>query len=45
MKLSIILVNYNLCDPLKQCLKTLGESVKSSDYEVFIVDNASTMGR
>jgi GT2 family glycosyltransferase len=42
MKVSIILVNYNLCDLLKQCLKTLDESLKLFDYEVFIVDNAST---
>ena len=44
MKLSVILVNYNLCDLLKQCLKTLSDSVNSSDYEVFIVDGASTDG-
>jgi len=42
MKLSIIIVNYNLCDLLRQSLNSLINAVNSIDYEVFIVDNAST---
>jgi len=41
MKLSIILVNYNLCDLLRQNLNSLISAGNSIDYEVIIVDNAS----
>ncbi len=39
-KISIIIVNYNSGDFLKQCLKSIQSSVKCN-YEVIIVDNAS----
>src|ERR1700748_1748900 len=42
MKLSVILVNYNLCDLLRQNLNSLISAGNSIDYEVIIVDNSST---
>ena len=42
MKLSLILVNHNACKPLKQALNSLINACKNVDYELFIVDNAST---
>jgi GT2 family glycosyltransferase len=42
MKLSVIVVNYNLCDLLRQTLNSLVISGNSVDYEVFVVDNGST---
>lgn len=44
MKLSVIIVNYNLCEMLRQTLKTLVDAGNSIDYEVFIVDNNSGDG-
>ena len=42
MKLSIIVVNQNACILLKQALISLINACKSIDYELFIVDNASS---
>jgi GT2 family glycosyltransferase len=42
MKLSILIVNYNLCDLLRQALNSLVNAGNDIDYEVFIIDNAST---
>ncbi|HEY0243939.1 MAG TPA: glycosyltransferase family 2 protein [Mucilaginibacter sp.] len=42
MKLSLIIVNYNLCDLLRQNLNSLISAAKYIDYEVFIIDNSST---
>jgi len=42
MKLSVILVNNNLCDLLRQNLNSLINAGNNIDYEVFIIDNAST---
>ncbi|MDB5011352.1 MAG: wbbL 1 [Mucilaginibacter sp.] len=42
MKLSVIIANYNLCDLLRQSLNSLINAAKAIDYEVFIIDNAST---
>jgi len=42
MKLSVILVNNNLCDLLKQTLSALVNAGNNIEYEVFIIDNAST---
>ncbi len=44
MKLSVIIVNYNLREMLRQTLNTLTEAGKNIDYEVFIVDNCSDDG-
>jgi GT2 family glycosyltransferase len=42
MKLSVIIVNHNHCDLLKLALNSLIKATKSFDYELIIVDNAST---
>jgi GT2 family glycosyltransferase len=42
MKLSVIIVNRNACVLLKQALNSLINSCKNIDYELLIVDNAST---
>ncbi len=41
MKLTVIMVNYNQCNLLKQSLNSLIVAGKGIDYEVIIVDNAS----
>ncbi len=40
MDLSIIIVNYNVKELLRDCLRSL----MSADYEIFVVDNASKDG-
>jgi GT2 family glycosyltransferase len=42
--LSIIIVNFNAQDRLKACLESIHAKVQALDYEVFVVDNASTDG-
>jgi GT2 family glycosyltransferase len=42
MKLSVVVVNQNNCLLLKQALNSIINACKGIDYEVFIVDNAST---
>ena len=42
MKLSVIIVNYNVCVLLRQALTTIGRACSQMDYEIFVVDNAST---
>ncbi len=42
MKLSVIIVNCNLCDLLRQSLNSLVNAGNDVDYEVFIIDNASS---
>jgi len=41
MKISLILVNQNACNFLKQALNSLIEACKAIDYELIIVDNGS----
>lgn len=41
MKLSIIIVNYNVKDFLEQCLLSVENAIKGIDSEVFVVDNNS----
>ncbi|GAB0157617.1 hypothetical protein CHRYSEOSP005_28960 [Chryseobacterium sp. Alg-005] len=41
MKLSIIIVNYNVTQLLKNCLLSICKYVDSINYEVIVVDNAS----
>lgn len=42
MKLSVIIVNYNVCVLLRQALTTIGRACSQIDHEIFVVDNAST---
>jgi len=41
MKLSIIIVNYNVAYFLEQCLQSVYAALKNIDAEVFVVDNNS----
>ncbi len=42
MKLSVILVNYNVCDYIELALRALIKASESLDVEFILVDNAST---
>ena len=44
MKLSIIIVNYNVEHFLEQCLHSVRKAVKNIPAEVFVVDNSSVDG-
>ncbi len=44
MKLSIVIVNYNVKYFLEQCLRSIEYATEGIDYEVIIVDNASEDG-
>lgn len=41
MELSIIFVNWNSCDQLRESLRTVFATVVGIEYEVIVVDNAS----
>lgn len=41
MKLSIVIVNYNVAYFLEQCLHSVEKAIHSIDTEVWVVDNAS----
>ena len=41
MKLSVIVVSWNVVELLRRCLETLSADLASIDAEVFVVDNAS----
>jgi len=42
MDFSIIIVNYNTKELLKNCLRSVFQKMKDIDFEVWVVDNAST---
>lgn len=44
MKLSVIIVSWNTRELLAQCLESLSTSSILVDYEVFVIDNASSDG-
>jgi GT2 family glycosyltransferase len=44
MELSVVIVNWNTLDLLAQCLESLYYSLLLTDFEVFVVDNASSDG-
>ncbi len=44
MKLSIVIVNYNVKHFLEQCLHSVFNAIKNIDAEVFVVDNNSVDG-
>lgn len=41
MKLSIIIVNYNVTQLLRNCLSSINKYIDGIDYEVIVIDNAS----
>lgn len=41
MTLSIIIVNYNVYDLLKNCIQSIYSNIKDVDYEIIVVDNNS----
>jgi len=42
MELSVIIVNYNVAQLLRSCLLSLQKYIQEIDYEVIVIDNAST---
>lgn len=42
MKLSIIIVNYNVTELLRNCLLSIQKYLEDIHYEVIVIDNAST---
>ena len=44
MKLSIVIVNFNVVYYLEQCLKSVEKALEGIDSEVFVVDNNSVDG-
>ena len=42
MKLSVIIVNYNVTQLLRNCLLSVQKYIKDVEYEVVVIDNAST---
>ena len=44
MKLSIVIVNYNVRYFLEQCLHSVEEAIEGIEAEVFVVDNNSVDG-
>ncbi len=42
MKLSIIIVNYNVTQLLRNCLLSIQKYIEKAEYEVIVIDNAST---
>ena len=44
MKVSIIIVNYNTLQMTDECLRSVREMTSGVDYEIILVDNASTDG-
>ncbi len=44
MKLSVIIVNYNVRAYLEQCLRTVFKALEGIEGDVFVVDNQSTDG-
>ena len=44
MKLSIVIVNYNVCYYVEQCIVSVLKAIEGMDAEVFVVDNHSQDG-
>ena len=44
MEISVVIVNWNTCDLLRQCLQSVYRTVREIAFEVIVVDNGSTDG-
>lgn len=44
MTLSIVIVNFNVCDLLLACVRSLEKAMEGIESEIIVVDNASTDG-
>lgn len=44
MDLSVIIVSWNTCELLRRCLESVCDSLRRIQYEVLVVDNASSDG-
>jgi GT2 family glycosyltransferase len=44
MDLSVVIVNYNTREPLRDCLSSLRPEVSAIEHEILVVDNASADG-
>jgi hypothetical protein len=44
MKLSVCIVTRQACDYLRNCLRSIAENPPPGEYEIIVVDNASTDG-
>lgn len=44
LDLTIVIPNYNTCDMVLDCLKSISSSVPKPSYEVIVVDNGSSDG-
>ena len=44
MDVSVIIVNYNTCRLLLDCLASIYEHTRNAEFEVIVVDNASSDG-
>lgn len=42
--LSIVIVNWNTRDLLRQCLQSVCDTVQGLEFEVFVTDNTSSDG-
>lgn len=40
-KVSIVIVNFNTCELLKNCILSIKNNIKEIDYEILVVDNNS----
>ena len=44
MDVSVIIVSYNTCELTRNCIYSVIEKTEDVDYEVIVVDNASSDG-
>jgi hypothetical protein len=40
--ISIIIINWNTCDLLAECLESLYQTISGTSFDIWVVDNAST---
>ena len=43
-KVSIVIVSYNVCQLLDDCLQSVSKALEGIDGEIFVVDNNSSDG-